>query len=156
MIRNDHTTFERRQFFADIFLNIKLIISDLGHTFFPLHASALLVGILLLGCLMFYWYRYFRYDHAFNLIMLGIVVYTAGFITLSGLTAEAMERFFAVILPLFLLLPFKVIEHLLMRFPTRVTVVRIGLVIWLLYPIARMGKNALYWNDVSHGAVSDK
>lgn len=145
-----------RHFFVDTFANIHGISSTLGHSVVPLHGNAAAVaGAMLIGMLSWGWYTFLRHNAATLLIALSILVYTVGFIPVAHLDRE-MDRFFAVILPIFLLLALAIAERITMLYPRCRLAVVICVFIGLGYNLSRTANNAIQWHEMSCGRVSNK
>jgi len=149
--------FNKRPFFDSIFLNVEMISSCLGKSFFPSDGIwSVILGLVIALILALYGVRYSHFDNSLKLLVLGIIIYTLGFLPIPRLDIHDMERYFAVVLPVFLLFPLIALENVSERFPKRTVFIRICLIIWLAYPVARMGKNAMQWRHASCAGVSDK
>ncbi|HEY8936312.1 MAG TPA: hypothetical protein VIM65_13860 [Cyclobacteriaceae bacterium] len=149
--------FHKRPFFSGVFLNIEMISSCLGKSFFPSAGIwSVLLGLVIALILALYGVKYFRADNSITLLVLGIIIYTLGFLPIPRLDIHDMERYFAVVLPVFLLFPLIALENVSERFPHRAILIRICLIIWSVYPVSRMVKNAMQWHNASCAGVSDK
>lgn len=150
------TPFYDRDFFADTLINIHGISSSLGHSFFPLQGNAAAVaGVILIIMLSVGWYTYLRYDAAFSLLALSIVVYTLGFIPVGHVDRE-MDRFLAVTFPIVLLLALAITERITILKPRSRLVVVICVFMGLGYNLSRTANNAMLWHEMSCGRVSNK
>jgi hypothetical protein len=69
-----------------------------------------------------------------------LIVYAAGFVPIPHLDIHDMERYFAVVFPIFLLFPLLLVERFVAAYPNRKLLVHIFLVAWLIYPVLRTTK----------------
>ena len=145
----DSLPFYERDFFSDIFTNVQFMLSVIGSAFLPFRkVPAMISGLLIIIVLIFCWRRYFIADRFTKLLVLVIAIYLMGFLPIPNLEINDMERYFAIILPFILLLSLMILERLIKvnRYPIVLT---ICLCIWLIYPTARMYRNALQWRSMS-------
>jgi hypothetical protein len=142
--------FYRRAFFEGSFHNMELMLSSLGQAFFPVRGFlAEGAGALFTGVLIFLGRKYIQMKRSHALFALCLVVYTAGFVPIPNLDIHDMERYFAVVFPIFLLFPLLLVERFVAAYPNRVVLVHVCLVLWLVYPVLRMTKNAMQWREMS-------
>jgi hypothetical protein len=143
------TPFYARSFFAQTVNNVQMMLFNLGRLFFPLPGLwAAFAGVIIVSAIVFCVYKYFRADNSLRLLGLCVMIYTAGFLPIPKLDIHDMERYFAVILPVFLLFPLKIIEYWATT-SNKLIVVTVCLSFWLMYSFARTRKNAIQWHAVS-------
>lgn len=146
-----------REFFAHTLMNIEMILSALSHAFFPFRGSvAVVTGLVIFGVFATGCYQYFRISGAVMLLVLSIAIYTLGFLPVPNLDIHEMERYFTIILPVFLVLMLLFIERLTAKSSTWLTIAVLCLSLWVTYCVVRTGKNALQWHEMSCNRVSNK
>jgi hypothetical protein len=149
--------FYERDFFVHTGKNIELILLALNHVFFPFRGKTAVIGgtvisvVFILGC-----YRHFKAGGAVRLLILMVAIYTMGFLAVPNLDIHEMERFFSVILPVFLILVLLFVEHVFANQLTGIRIAILFLSVWIVYSAVRTGKNALQWHEMSCTRVSDK
>lgn len=147
---NDRTAFSGQNVLAAVVINCQMILINLTKFFIPLDGFlSIILGLIIILSLSFFSYRYFRNDNALRLIMMCVLIYTIGFLPVSKLDIHDMERYFAVILPVFMLLPLKIAERLSEKSMSAVVIVRLIIIVWMIYPAVRLYKNARQWHEVS-------
>lgn len=154
---HEGSAFYKRAFFEDAVVNLELILSCLGNAFVPVRGFlAESAGVVITTALFFFGLKYFKMNRSHKLLVLCLVFYTVGFVPIPNLDIYDMERYFAIILPVFLLFPLLLVERLNSDYPGRVTLINICLAMWLVYPVLRMTKNAIQWHEMSCSTAETK
>jgi len=142
--------FYKRDFFAHTSYNIEYILITLSHLFVPLKgkiavATGIVISIVfIIGC-----YQHFNATGTVKLLVLTIAIYTIGFLAIPNLNVHEMERFFAAILPVFLILMMVFVERLIVIRSWWLTPGILFFSLWIAYSVVRTGKNALQWHEMS-------
>lgn len=151
------SAFHQRSFFSSIIENSRLITESLGKAFVPsAGAGASVAGVAIAVVLIYFWSKHFRSNRSISLLVSCVVIYTAGFLPIPALDFHDMERYFAVIFPVFLLFPLIIVQFLMERYPSRALLLRLCVIVWLIYPAWRMSQNALLWRRMNcHTAAAN-
>lgn len=150
--------FYEHSFGLHVGTNLFIVLSAFGKLMTPFSSGGETVAgaVVLLGIsfLLSSDYR-LRGNGDWILLLLLFVFYVAGFLLLSPLDTHEIDRYFSVIIPVFLLLFFRSVEIFIgcVRWRYFITVC---LLLWMIYPLVRTAKNAIRWHERSCLVVSAK
>jgi hypothetical protein len=144
------TAVSELDYFSFVLDNIHITTDGLAQSILPFKIFSIPFAILIIVApVVLIWPSRRLSDH-FLLMALICCFYIAGMAILFELDPGDADRYAAVILPFILLTIFRVFENIFRKANNMIgTILLIGMLAWLAYPLARTAKNALQWHEVN-------
>jgi hypothetical protein len=156
---SDEFSFAAYRFLEDPLYNVKLILSRIGKLLITGSGSLLIsVSIFSFSFAAFFLRSEIRNRRHLQLLVLVIVTYVVGLLTLGRIDPHEMDRLLSVITPLLYLFLFAGFDHFLRSVKQRsiVQALTIAAILWTLYPLSRSFQNVQLWYNRSCLTVLDK
>lgn len=137
-------------FFSSMLNNVLITTDGLAQSTLPFTIFSIPFAIVIIcSPVVLLWPSQRLSDH---LLLMALICsfYIAGMAIQFKLDPGDADRYAAVILPFFLLTIFWLLEGIFMRVNNTIgTILLIGMVLWLAYPLLRTARNAVQWHDAT-------
>ena len=138
-------------YLSSLAFNLSVILTALGKLFLPFSGTiGLIISVSVLTTIGLLLKNYLLKNRRAQLIVVIVLGYCAGYLTLSALDTNEMDRYIAPVVPLFYWLVLVALDVLFLKMKRCFrAVIFILTIFWAAYPITRTIKNTFLWHKMS-------